>query len=75
MACLLEQDLATRDRFLKFKVPPGLSRAGGWDWEKAGIRAWDEKWLNQNKHWRGLLKRRSANSVEGENANLKRGQR
>lgn len=74
VACLLEQDFATRNHFLKFKVPWGLSRDAGWDWEKAGRRAWGEKWLNHNKQWRGLLKGRIANSVEGENANLKRGQ-
>lgn len=30
--CLLEQDFATSDHFLKFKVPQGLSMASGRDW-------------------------------------------
>lgn len=32
MFCLLEQDFATCDHSLKFKVPQGVSRAHGCDW-------------------------------------------
>lgn len=47
--CLLEQDFATCDHFLKFEISQELSKAGGWGWWKAGIRVWDEKLLKHNK--------------------------